>query len=95
MSSEQEILKGEKRRTHDEPRNHLSVPSRSERDAIASRYCWLMASTSTCVPYGGSRELMPKSGAGGCGRTLSSGRALCWYGESRLSRDGEVGWLRT
>lgn len=43
---------------------------------MASLYCCSIASTLTCVPYEGNRELMPKSGAGGCATTASSERGL-------------------
>jgi hypothetical protein len=51
--------------TYSEPRNHLSVPSRSESEAMASAYCPWIDESVMFVPYDGSTELKPVRGAGG------------------------------
>ena len=51
--------------TNLDPRNHLSVPRRSERDAMASLYDDRIAGVETRVPKGGRREDIPLNEAGG------------------------------
>ena len=51
--------------TNLDPRNHLSVPRRSERDAMASLYDDKTAGVDTRVPKGGRKEDSPLNGAGG------------------------------
>lgn len=74
--------------TYAEPKNHLSVPRRSERAAIASRYCVIMADRDNRVPHGGRREKYPVRGAGGgvssdargfCSGLFEGNRRVCQY----------------
>ena len=51
--------------TNLDPRNHLSVPRRSERDAMASLYDDRIAGVETRVPKGGRKEDIPLNGAEG------------------------------
>lgn len=51
--------------TNLDPRNHLSVPRRSERDAMASLYDDRIAGIDTRVPKEGRMEDSPLKGAGG------------------------------
>lgn len=51
--------------TNLDPRNHSSVPRRSERDAMASLYDDRIADVETRVPKGGRKEDSPLNGAGG------------------------------
>jgi hypothetical protein len=51
--------------TNLDPRNHLSVPRRSERDAMASLYDDRIAGVDTRVPKGGRKEDSPLNEAGG------------------------------
>ena len=51
--------------TNLDPRNHLSVPRRSERDAMASLYDDRIAGVDTRVPKGGRKDDNPLNGAGG------------------------------
>ena len=51
--------------TNLESRNHLSVPRRSERDAIASLYEERIAGVETRIPKGGRMEDSPLNEAGG------------------------------
>ena len=64
------------RKTYDELRNHLSVPSLSERAAIASLYLSSIEVRSRRVPYGRKRVDHPVKGAGGVGRTVSMDREV-------------------
>ena len=52
-------------RTYLDPRNHLSVPRRCERDAIASLYCDRMEEVFIRAPVGGISDHRPVRGAGG------------------------------
>lgn len=56
---------GEVSSTYLDPRNHLSVPKRSERDAMASIYCEVTVARLTRVPKEGNNEVNPVNGAGG------------------------------
>lgn len=57
-----------------EPRNHLSVPRRSDRAVTASLNLDSTAEAETCVPKGGKMVLKPKSGGGGGLRRVSRER---------------------
>jgi hypothetical protein len=62
--------------TYSDPRNHLSVPRRSDSAEMASRYCISICDNEKCVPYGGRRELKPENGAGGGMMRVSIGFVL-------------------
>lgn len=84
--------KNERLVTYSDPRNHLSVPRRSERDPIASRNWRSTVDEEMCVPYGGKSELRPDSGAGGGDSSVWIG-TVC-SGARRESRSDLGGWTR-
>lgn len=61
-----------------DPKNQLSVPSRSDNDAMASTYCEMIEARLTRVPKDGRSEAKPVRGAGG-------GETMDW-------REDEVGF---
>ena len=75
-----------RRSAHDDPRNHLSVPSLSEREEMADLYSSSIVCRSMCEPYGGMRELRPVSGGGGGLRIASMGFPNVEKGERRVQR---------
>ena len=52
-------------RTYPELRNHVSSPSRSDSETIASRYWGWMEARDVRSPYRGKTEVKPERGAGG------------------------------
>jgi hypothetical protein len=81
-----EAVQRELTRTYAEPKNHLFVPRRSERAAIASRYWVITAGRDIRVPHCGSKEKYPVNGAGGgvnsdargCLSGLEGGKSSVW-----------------
>lgn len=77
-----------------EPRNHLSVPKRSDRETMASRYCERMLALGGRVPKGGRNEERPVRGGGG-GERMAGRMSFdeIAFGVSRSNRRGDgVGW---
>ena len=81
--------------TYSEPKNHLSVPRRSERAETAARYCDSTVGIGICTPYGGRSELNPDSGAAGGTSSVSIGRDAVSDGEKIDCMNECSGWLTT
>jgi len=81
-----------KQTTDSEPRNHLSVPRRSDNAAIASRYWCSTAAFDTCIPKGGRNELNPQKGGGGGLIRVSMERVVLDSGEINDMKVLVCGW---